>query len=435
MNKSVSLSTLGCKLNQYDSEAILAQFRQAGYEVVDSDNPADVCIVNTCAVTAVAERKARTIIRSTRRRNPQAKVLAVGCMVERTADTLAAMPGVDAVMGNREKEHIVELLDRVHPGAGPQKFVGETRLAEGFTDEVVVTGLLGRTRSFLKVQDGCSQKCTYCIVPQLRGNGRSLPVADAVERARVLADRGSAEIVLTGVALGTYGFDFGDRDALAKLLFALGRVDNIQRIRLGSVEPWAISERMLDAMAESEKICPHLHVPLQSGDDAVLRRMNRRYTVAQIQRMFEYAFRQRDDWGFGSDVIAGFPGETDAEFERTCGLLRGLPLAYLHIFPFSSRPGTPATKLPGHVSEAVKKARTAELAALDAEQRLAFRRGSLGKTKKVLFENRFVGPLLAGHADNYLDVYVAPAAELPGSVREVRVTALHPAGVVGEIVG
>ncbi|MBI5059123.1 tRNA (N(6)-L-threonylcarbamoyladenosine(37)-C(2))-methylthiotransferase MtaB [candidate division KSB1 bacterium] len=434
MNKKVSLTTLGCKLNQYDSEAILTQFRHAGYEVVEAGDPADICVVNTCAVTSVAERKARTIIRSTRRRNPQATVLAVGCMVERTADSLAAMPEVNAVLGNREKEHLIDFLNRMSAGSSGHQFVGETRAAAEFTDGVVVTGLLGRTRSFLKVQDGCSQKCTYCIVPQLRGPGRSLSIPAVVERARVLADHGFAELVLTGVALGTYGFDLGNRGALATLLFELEKVEGLKRIRLGSVEPWAISDRMLDVVAGSTRICPHLHIPLQSGEDGVLHRMNRRYSTKQIEHVFDYAYGLRDDWGFGSDIIVGFPGESRNDFEQTCRFLSDLPLSYLHIFPYSTRPGTPATRLPGQVGEQEKRTRAGALAEIDQRKRMEFRQRSLGRVARVLFENRLVGPLLAGHSDNYLDVYVTPAAELPGRIRSVKLVDLHPAGVVGEII-
>lgn len=433
LNKSrVHVSTLGCKLNQYDSEAILTQFRAAGYEVSPTAEAADVCVVNTCSVTATAESKSRNVIRSTRRRNPTAQVLAVGCMAERAPHNLAAFPGVDAVLGNREKEHLLDFLPRIR-SAEEKIFVGETQAADNFVASAQVSGLLGRTRGYLKVQDGCSQKCTYCIIPSLRGRGRSMAIETAVQRAKHLASEGFQEIVLTGVALGTYGFDTGDHDGLLHLLEALEPVAGLQRIRLGSVEPWAITDDFLRFVAQSEKVCAHLHLPFQSGHDATLHRMNRRYTTADIQRIFETAFGLRDDWGFGSDIIVGFPGETDEHFAASLRFLASLPLAYLHIFPFSSRPGTPATRLPGHVPDPMKRARAEQLAELDSSKREAFRRKFLGAELSVLVEQRFVGPYLAAHAANYLDVYLSPASALPGTLRRVRVTALHDSGVMAEL--
>ncbi len=430
----VAISTLGCKLNQYDSEEILAQFRSAGYEAVEDVSQADVCVVNTCAVTATAERKARSLMRSIHRRNPDARLLAVGCMSERTPETLAQIPGVNAVLGNREKLHILDFLSRDSGGDAAAVFVGETAQTTDVTGGAMVSGLLGRTRSFLKVQDGCSQKCTYCIIPNLRGAGRSLALRTAVERARHLADQGFIEIVLTGVALGTYGFDRDERDGLANLLAALEEVTGLERIRLGSVEPWAISDRLLDIVAASEKICPHLHIPLQSGEDSVLRRMNRRYNTAQIRHIFDYAYSRRGDWGFGTDIIVGFPGETDQQFAATQEFLANSQIAYIHIFPYSSRPGTPATKLPGHVNELVKAERVAALKQTDQTLRRHFRAQHVGTVQRVLFEQRRVGKLLAGHAPNYLDVYAPADSDVAGLIKHVNITQLHPEGVVGELI-
>lgn len=430
----VAISTLGCKLNQYDSEEILAQFRSAGYEATGDLSQADVCVVNTCAVTATAERKARSLLRSIRRNNPDAELLAVGCMSERTPETLAVMPGVDAVLGNREKLHILDFLSRETNGNTAAVFVGETAHTTDVTGEAMVSGLLGRTRSFLKVQDGCSQKCTYCIIPGLRGTGRSLAIQTAVERAEHLVQQGFVEIVLTGVALGTYGFDRDERDGLANLIAALEEVEGLERIRLGSVEPWAISDRMLDIVASSKKICPHLHIPLQSGEDSVLHRMNRRYTISQIHHIFDYAFSRRSDWGFGTDIIVGFPGETDKQFAATQEFLANSPVAYVHIFPYSSRPGTPATKLPGHVSEAVKARRVSALKEINGTLRSRFRKQYVGTVQPVLFEQRRVGNLLAGHAPNYLDVYAPADSDVAGLIKNVSITQLHPEGVVGEVI-
>jgi len=432
--RKVAVATLGCKLNQYDSEEILAQFRLAGYESTENASEANVCVVNTCAVTATAERKARATLRALRRFNPDAKLLAVGCMSERTPESLAALSGVDLVLGNREKSHILDFLDEESAGDRAAVFVGETAKTTEVTGDAVVDGLLGRTRGFLKVQDGCSQRCTYCIIPRLRGTGRSLDVRAAVERAQRLVECGFIEIVLTGVALGTYGFDRGDPEGLANLLAALEDVDGLERIRLGSVEPWAITDRMLEVVAHSKKICPHLHIPLQSGEDSVLHRMNRRYATATIRHMFEYANHLCPDWGFGTDIIVGFPGESDAHFSATQSFLKDSPIAYVHIFPYSSRPGTPATKLSGQVSDQVKKERVASLKATDRMLRERFRLRHVGRVLPVLFEQRRVGDYWAGHAPNYLDVYAHADASVAGAVHHVRITKLHPEGVVGELI-
>jgi threonylcarbamoyladenosine tRNA methylthiotransferase MtaB len=430
---TVTVATLGCKLNQFESESILAQFRRSGYTVVDSSETADVCVVNTCAVTAIAERKSRAALRSFRRRNPDARILAVGCMVEKSAPQLAQIQGVDTLLGNHEKQHLFDYLPS-HKTAQPTVHLGETKSQTSFAESQPVEDLLGRTRAYLKVQDGCSQKCTYCVVPQLRGAGRSLAIGKAADQARLLADRGFIEIVLTGVALGTYGTDLGMTNGLVELLKALEKVTGIQRIRLSSVEPWAVSKSLLNVIANSEVICPHLHIPLQSAEDTVLHRMNRRYTTAAICDIFEQAFKLRDDWGFGSDIMVGFPGEGPTQFADTQKLIADSPLAYLHVFPYSIRTGTPATKLPDQVSDSEKQHRAAVMRELDQRLRTYFRRKHIGRTLPVLFEKRRVGTLLAGHAHNYLDVYAAEAESVSGSVRRVLVNDIHPEGVVGEII-
>jgi threonylcarbamoyladenosine tRNA methylthiotransferase MtaB len=432
--KKVAITTLGCKLNQYDSEVILSQFRADGYEISDDSSNADICVVNSCAVTASAERKTRSLLRSLHRRNPHAVVLAVGCVSERAPESLTAIQGVSAVIGNSEKQHILDFLPSAQDDKPARIFVGETKESSIWTDGLAVDGLRGRTRSYLKVQDGCSQKCTYCVIPRLRGVGRSLRINEAVQRAERLVDKGFTEIVITGVALGTFGFDLDLPEGLTALLRALEKVAGLRRIRLGSIEPWALTDDFLRLAAESECICPHLHIPLQSCENSVLRRMNRRYSVSDVEHILDCAFSLRSDWGIGSDIIAGFPGEGRDEFGQTENFLLNSPISYLHVFPFSSRPGTPAAKLPSHVSDAEKHERVATLRCVDETLRQRFRRSNLGKTLNVLFEQRHVGSLLAGHAPNYLDVFADASESLAGSIHQVRITNLHADGVVGEII-
>lgn len=434
MNRTVAVATLGCKLNQFESEAILSRFRLAGYDIAEDAETADVCVINTCAVTAAAERKSRALLRSMRRRNSNAVLMAVGCMSESNPDTLKNIGGVNVILGNCEKEHILDFLPNIRDDSNVRVFVGETNCVTAFPVDRVVSGLRGRTRGFLKVQDGCSQRCTYCIIPKLRGRGRSLPIPAAVEQAKVLVDHGYEELVLTGVALGTYGSDLEQGDTLPNLLRALVKLSGLRRIRLGSVEPWALDERLIDVMADTSVICPHLHLPMQSGDDVILRWMNRRYTTSQVARLLDYARSKRDDWGFGADIITGFPGEGITEFRRTSRFLTDSQFSYLHVFPYSSRPGTPALKLSGHVNDTEKKSRVGELRALDSALRLRFREKHLGSFQKVLLESKQANGFIVGHTPNYLDVFVEADENIAGSLRKVFITGLHPAGVVGRVV-
>jgi threonylcarbamoyladenosine tRNA methylthiotransferase MtaB len=408
--KRVHVTTLGCKLNQYDSEMLLTQLRSEGFRETESARDADLVVVNTCAVTETAERKGRAAVRAALRQNPLAKVAATGCLAERSSASLLKS-GAHVVFGNREKERLSQILS----GDGNVQ-VGGIKNEEPWTDGTVVDGLSGRTRAFLKIQDGCSQHCTYCIVPKLRGKGRSLSKEDAVARAMQLVDKGFQEIVVTGVALGTYGFDRNETDTLPDIIHAIANVPGLKRLRLGSVEPWAVTERFLHTVAESETICPHLHLPFQSACDEVLHRMNRRYTVGELHEKLELAFKLRGDWGIGADVIVGFPGETEEQFNETRAFLESHPISYLHVFPFSSRPGTAATKLQGYVPQHESTRRANSLRDLSRQLKLKFNLRHVGQTVEAIAENRGAGSFAFGHARNYADISM-PASEIrPGQL-------------------
>ncbi|MBK6766900.1 MAG: MiaB/RimO family radical SAM methylthiotransferase [bacterium] len=339
-HRRVQIRTLGCKLNQYDSEMLLTQLRAEGYAETEVAQEADLIVVNTCAVTETAERKGRAAIRAALRQSSGAAIVATGCMAERVPESLLKA-GAQKVIGNREKERF---LDALADAKAVQ--VGGIERNEPWSDGTAVRGLDSRTRAFLKVQDGCSQSCTYCIVPRLRGQGRSLPIREAVYRAEKLVDNGIKEIVVTGVALGTYGFDARREDTLPDMVQALSRVHGLKRLRLGSVEPWAVSERLLRTMADSETVCPHLHLPFQSGADEILRRMNRRYTAAQLEKIINRAFELRSDWGIGADVIVGFPGESDQLFERDSRLLTKIANCLLARLSIQRETGNSGNKAP-----------------------------------------------------------------------------------------
>lgn len=406
----VFVQTMGCKLNQYDSEMILTQFRSNGYVESSSVRDADLIVINTCAVTEIAERKGRAAVRAALRSNQRAQVIATGCMAERAPNELL-LAGAQKILGNREKESLFG-----HLGNSEPVNVGGVNDNAAWSDGTVVRGLQGRVRAFLKVQDGCSQFCTYCIIPALRGKGRSLSIDDAVERTRELVDFGVKEIVLTGVALGTYGFDTGSEDRLPDLIAAISAVPGLTRLRLGSVEPWAVSERFLSVVAESDVVCPHLHLPFQTGTDQLLRRMNRRYSVSHLKWIFDRAFKLRDDWGIGADVIVGFPGETEALYRETKAFLAEHPVSYLHVFPYSVRPGTPAAKLADKVSDEEVSVRAGELRELSRQLRSAFHLRHVGSLVEVIVENRGNNSHLYGHARNYSDVAVPRTMAKPGDL-------------------
>ena len=413
--KLVHVTTLGCKLNQYDSEMLLTQLRSEGFCETESARDADLVVVNTCAVTETAERKGRAAIHASLRQNPSAKIAATGCLAERSSASLLKS-GAHVVFGNREKEQLAKIL-----ASSESVQVGGIKNEEPWTDSTVVDGLSGRTRAFLKIQDGCSQHCTYCIVPKLRGKGRSLSKEEAVTRAKQLVDKGFQEIVVTGVALGTYGFDRDEMDILPDVVAAITGVQGLRRLRLGSVEPWAVTERFLHTVAESDVICPHLHLPFQSACDEVLHRMNRRYTVRELREKLDLAFKLRDDWGIGADVIVGFPGETDAQFQETFAFLESHPISYLHVFPFSSRPGTAATKMQGYVPQHESTRRANSLRDLSRKLKLDFNLRHVGQTVETIAENRGSGDFTYGHARNYADIAVHSKEIEPGRIANVYV--------------
>jgi len=431
MAEKVCIATLGCKLNQYDSEAILARLRSSGYEVAHAPEDADLCVVNTCAVTATAESKTRNLLRRFHRSAPHARLFAVGCMAERDAAALSSLGGVDVVLGNREKERILDFLS---PAKAGTVAVGETSGVTTWVDSGAVDRLLGRSRAYLKVQDGCDEKCTYCIVPRLRGQARSRPVAEAVEQAEQLAGNGFVEIVLTGVNLSSYGQDLGSEDGLQELLFSLESVLGLQRIRLGSIEPWGLSESLIRFIAQSEKICPHLHLPIQSADDRILRWMNRRYTASRLRELIRFAFSLRQDWGLGADVIVGFPGEMPEHFANTCRFVEENPFTYLHLFPFSARPGTPAQRLPDRVPGFEIQKRMTELKRLDTQKRRRFRENHIGTVQQIVPESRGTGELASGYTRNYLRVFFKPPQSTMRKTCSIYIEKLHPNGVQGKIV-
>ncbi len=421
--------TLGCKVNFYETEKMMEQFCQRGFEIVDFKERADVYIINTCTVTNMADRKSRQMIHRAKKKNPHSFVAAVGCYVESGGDALLEDPAIDAAFSNRDKLTVAEQV------------VQRLGLAEGSTNVELERGILSqdRTRSFLKIQDGCNQFCSYCIIPYVRGGGRlvSTPPGEVVSQVRELAAAGYKEVVLTGIHLSSYGVESSDArefvrakgEPLLAVVREAARVEGIRRIRLGSLEPRIVSEEFLEGLAQIDEVCPHFHLSLQSGCDTVLQRMNRHYTAVEYKEKVDMLRRYFYEPAVTTDVIVGFPGETEDEFQRTRGFLRDIRLADMHVFKYSPRTGTPAAVMGEQISPELKSLRS-DLLISDAEEyRREYGERFIGQTEQVLFEETTVEngeTYLYGHTGRYVKVGVPlPEAQEKGyqenEIYEVRI--------------
>ncbi len=394
----VHLRTLGCRLNQSEIDTMARQFRQQGHEIVDDPAQADWMVVNTCAVTNEATASSRQTIRELARANGDAQITVTGCYAQISPDEIQVLPQVQRVVDNLRKDHLVEIVTGVP---------AEPFDREPLERDEAPRGALGRTRAFIKVQDGCDNACTFCVTTVARGAGRSRPLAEIVEEIRYLHEVGYQEAVLTGVHLGSYGHDFEDQGGLTKLVRAILEETDIPRLRLSSLEPWDLSPEFFDLWADP-RLCRHLHLPLQSGCDATLKRMLRRTNQQQFRALMQAARDRIPGVAITSDVIVGFPGETDEEFAISEAFIREMNFAGLHVFRYSKRPGTAAARMRGHISEATKKARSARLRALSDDMEQQYARQFSGDTLSVLWEQitgaTEDGFVNVGYTDNYIKV-------------------------------
>ena len=397
----VHVVTLGCKVNAYDGAAIAERLRGAGCELVGYGTPADVVIVNSCTVTDAADAESRRVVRRARRDQPSARVILTGCYAQTKPGEAAALEGVDHVIGLNRVDALVAAV--TSPAGGERIVVGNARQERAVT----TTGARsfdGQTRAFLKVQEGCDLFCTFCIIPVARGASRSVPPRQVLLEVERLAAAGFEEVVLTGVHLGGYGHDLAPRVDLAWLVAAIAEQGRVPRIRLSSIDPHEVSEALVRLLAREPAVCPHLHVPLQAGDDGVLRRMRRRYDTALARDRLQMLREAVPEASIGTDLIAGFPGEDDAAFERTLAFVEESPFTYLHVFPYSVRSGTTAAKLDGKNAPGTIAARARRLRAVGERQRAAFARRFDGTAAEVLVE-RAREPrtgALRGYTRNYL---------------------------------
>lgn len=427
--KTVAFHTLGCKVNQYDSQAMLELFEQAGYQPGDFDQPCDVYVVNTCTVTGTGDKKSLQAVRRARRLNPAADIIVCGCMAQRDGEKLLADTDARLILGTARRAEIVTLLEQAQ--REHTRLCAVTDVRRAAFEPLLITHQEGRTRATLKIQEGCDRFCTYCIIPYVRGGIRSRSVQDVRDEAARLAQAGYREIVLTGIHLTSYGRDIKNGDTLLSVIRAVHDIAGVQRIRLGSLEPVIATADFARALGEMPKLCPQFHLALQSGCDSVLRRMRRRYDTAAFRESAQALRAVFPDCALTTDVMSGFPGETDAEHRQSLDFCREMRFARMHVFPYSEREGTVAATMPDPVPRHIREERARELIALGAGMAEDYRRAQLGTVRRVLFEQCAEG-VSVGYTPEYMRCE-APGA-VCGQTLSVRMTGLLPEGFSGEIV-
>ncbi len=435
----IAFATLGCRQNQFETDIMADQARTAGFTPVAFSQPANVYVINTCTVTERADSDSRQLIRRAIRRNPVAFVVVVGCYAQAAPERIAALEGVDLILGNAEKMDLMRHLRSVAwechdlrtDGTTPRLSVGDIGTVRAFQD-APAPAQPDRTRPFLKIQDGCNFACTFCIIPAVRGPNRSLAPDQVIREAQRLATAGHPEIVLTGINLGTYGWDLRPRASLSALLQRLLDETTVPRIRLSSLHPHEVTPQMVQLLASSSRLCRHMHLAVQSGDDEVLRQMARSYRSAHFREVVTRLDREVPGIAIGVDVIVGFPGETDGAFERTHRLLETLPVSYFHVFTYSRRSGTKAAGMPGQVLDRVKARRNHILRQLGAQKFLAFKRGFVGRSLPVavLDDRDRDSGLLHGVSDNYLGTLFHGPDAIQGKLVQVEVQDVNARGML-----
>lgn len=419
--KKAALHNLGCKVNAYETEAMQQLLEQAGYEIVPFEEKADVYIVNTCTVTNIADRKSRQMLHRAKKQNPEALVVAAGCYVQAAEAELKEDSAVDLLIGNNRKKDLISILKAYESGVQEDAVIDINHTKE--YEALSVTQTAEHTRAYVKVQDGCNQFCSYCIIPYARGRVRSRPASEVCQEIASLARAGYREVVLTGIHLSSYGLDL-EGESLLSLIQAVHQIDGIRRIRLGSLEPRIVTEEFAAALAGMEKFCPHFHLSLQSGCDATLSRMNRRYTAEEYERTCELLRRTFDQPALTTDVIVGFPGETEEEFEETLAFLKRIRLFETHVFKYSRRRGTRAAVMENQIPEQVKTERSRILMELDRENSEAYILEQRGRDVEILIEEKMVlngTEYQVGHTKEYIRAAVISDQDLTNRIVSARI--------------
>ena len=413
--KTVAFCTLGCKVNQYETNAMMQKMIEAGYKVVDFETKADIYIINTCTVTNMADKKSRQMLRRVKEINPEAILVAVGCYAQVAKEKLEQIPEIDLILGINEKNDIVKYVEQ----ASKNTYVSDVLHQTEFLDFGDVT-YTEKTRAVIKVQDGCNQFCSYCIIPYARGRIRSRKPESVIKEITDVAKEGIKEVVITGIHIASYGKDFNTEYRLIDLLEEIQKVDGIQRIRLGSLEPTLITEEFVTRLKKLSKICDHFHLSLQSGCNETLKRMNRKYTTDQFRHVVELLRNAYPEVHLTTDVIVGFPGETEEEFNKTYEFLKEIKFYKMHVFKYSPRSGTVAAKMPNQIDGKIKEERSNKLIELSDENEKEYNQKYIGKEVEVLLEER-EGEYLKGHTTNYMVVKMKTNENLENTIKKVTV--------------
>lgn len=431
-NKTVSFLTLGCKVNQYDSDAMRTIFLQQGYKAVKEEEEADVYVINTCSVTSIGDRKSRQMVRKIRRKHPQAVIAVAGCYAQIAPEIFEAMGDIDVIVGAQNRSKIVEYVEQAQKKEKTINAVKDIMSVTEFENLYVDAEGETKTRAFIKVQEGCDNYCTFCIIPFARGKLKSRKQKDAVEEIRRLVLKGYREIVLTGIHLGNYGRDLHDGTSLATLVEELLRIPNLLRIRMGSIESVELSDDLINLIKDELRVCRHLHLPIQSGSDAVLRRMNRHYRLPEYKKLISELREKIPGLALTTDLIVGFPGETEENFMETLETLRELRFSAIHVFPYSQRTGTPAAVFPNQVPGDIKKDRVHRVQELEKEISKEYRKTFLQKTVHVLIEEEKNG-YFEGLSDEYIRVSITDKNVEKGRLYSVYVENLTEDGLIGRV--
>lgn len=427
MNKKIAFITLGCKVNLYDTEAMAELFTEKGYEVVDFEEYADVYLINTCTVTNLGDKKSRQMIRRAKRINPNSVVVATGCYAQVASEEVAKIEGINIVIGTKNRSEIVETVENYVAENGVVNNVSDI-MGEKEFEPLQISRLTNRTRAYIKIQEGCNRYCTYCIIPYARGPIRSRKPEEVVEEVKKLAENGFKEVVLTGIHVASYGLDL-DNITLADIIEKVHSVDGIERIRFSSMEPLAIDNEFVARMSKLPKVCDHYHLSLQSGCNRTLKRMNRKYNAEQYAEACERLRNAFPNVAITTDIIVGFPDETEEDFKESLAFAERMKLDKIHTFPYSPKKGTPAAKMENQISGDVKSQRSKEMIALSDKMNIDFLNNNIGKTVPVLFEDMENG-FWQGHTTNYIKVLAKSDENLNNKIVDVKLDKIHGVEIV-----
>ena len=444
MEKTVAFCTLGCKVNQYETNAMIEQFIKKDYTIKEFNEKADIYIINTCTVTNMADRKSRQMLRRAKELNPNSIIVACGCYAQVAKEELEKIPEIDLIYGTNEKNKIADLVDSLgtsHFASSiplASKTENDNKIKETKVTDVMyqkefldfgVTDYTEKTRAVIKVQDGCDRFCSYCIIPYARGHIRSRKIQNVVEEIKTIAQKGIKEVVITGIHVASYGRDIKENIGLIDLLEEINKIDGIKRIRLGSLEPTLITEEFLERLTKLEKICDHFHLSLQSGCDETLKRMNRRYTTEEFKKCTELLRKAYPNVALTTDIIVGFPGETDEEFNKTYEFLKEINFYQMHIFKYSPRKGTKAAVMPNQIDGNIKEQRSAKLIELSHNNEIKYNEEEIGKELEVLWEEK-EGEYIKGHTTNYKVVKI-PYKPIENTISKAKIEKVENLELIG----